>query len=115
MFDMGLVDATDKRAHIGLSEPKRELAAQNAALAGDHQHELLPLALRTQEKPQKRAIGCVLGEAVQIEAAFGFQPAAPQMRVGMTAVRDWEAYAQESERMLDEYEQTYLRFAAKEA
>jgi hypothetical protein len=87
MFYMRFVHARDKRPKLRLAKPQRKTLTQHTALTGNHQNELVACRLRTEKKPQQRAIGAIMGKSVQIEPRFGFEQPAPEVRIGMTADR----------------------------
>ncbi len=82
---MSFADAGNERLELLLSEPQGQSAAQDAALARDNQHEALVLALRRHQEAHQRAIGSVMGHAVQIETGFGLAASTPELRVAVTA------------------------------
>jgi hypothetical protein len=77
--DMSGVQSGHQRPKIRLSEPERQLGSQNAAFAGNHEHELGALRLRTGEEIQQRPIGGFLREAVKIDPRLGVEASTAKM------------------------------------
>jgi hypothetical protein len=80
--DVGILEAHDIAAKFGQLQPERHLSLEHAtlaerlgcarSLAGDHEHEAGPVALRPLQESEQHGVRLALSLAMQVDAGDGF-------------------------------------------